>query len=114
MPDSESPKAPSTYTLKKRVRLAWPMLLNEIGLPVRVTVIVSVVMFGLASTLGATAMWRFVSDGGDPASTTSLVFLVLLLNQVLLGLGITMVAFYARSILREVLGRPRYHIWEEV
>jgi hypothetical protein len=43
-----------------------------------------------------------------------LVFLVLLLNQVLLGLGITMVAFYARSILREVLGRPRYHIWEEV
>ena len=55
-----------------------------------------------------------LASGGDPASTTSLVFLVLLLNQVLLGLGITMVAFYARGILREVLGRPRYHIWEEV
>jgi len=114
IPDSESPNSPSTYTLKKRVRLAWPMLLNEIGMPVKVTVFVAVVMFGLASTLGATAMWRFVSGGGDPTSTTSLVFLVLLLNQVLLGLGITMVAFYARGILREVLGRPRYHIWEEV
>jgi hypothetical protein len=89
------------------------MLLNEIGLPAKTTVCVAVVMFGLTSTLGFTAMWRFVSGGGDPTSTTSLVFLVLLLNQVLLGLGITMVAFYARGTLREVLGRPRYHIWEE-
>jgi len=70
-------------------------------------------MFGLVSILGATAMWRFLSGGGDPASTTSLVFLVLLLNQVLSGLGITMIALYARSILKEVLGRPRYHIWDE-
>lgn len=113
IPDSDSPNLPSTYSLGKRARLAWPMLLNEIGLPVKVTICAALVMFGLASTLGITAMWRFVTGGGDPTSTTSLVFLVLLLNQVLLGLGITMVASYARGILREVLGRPRYHIWEE-
>jgi len=113
IPDSDSPSSPSTYSLKKRVRLAWPMLLNEIGIPVKITVCVAAVMFLLVSILGATAMWRFLSGGGDPASTTSLVFLVLLLNQVLSGLGITMIAFYARGILKEVLGRPRYHIWDE-
>jgi hypothetical protein len=113
IPASDSPSSHSTYSLTKRVRLAWPMLLNEIGIPVKVAICVALVMFGLTSSLGAAAMWRFLSGGGDPVSTTSLVFLVLLVNQVLLGLGITMVAFYARGTLREVLRRPRYHIWDE-
>jgi hypothetical protein len=87
-----------------------PMLINEAGLPLKLVVVFTAVMCVLVFGLGFIAATRFLSDGGDLLSTTTLVFLVLVINQALLGLGIALVATYARATLRETLRRPRYHI----
>lgn len=101
---------PSNYNFRKRLNLSMPMLINEAGLPLKLIVAFTAVMCILVIGLGSIAATRFLTGGGDPLSTTSLVFLVIVINQALLGLGIALIATYARATLRETLRRPRYHI----
>jgi dolichol-phosphate mannosyltransferase len=113
LPIKSSAERTTTYNLKKRLRLAWPVLLHEVGLPMKAVMSTVALMLVLAVILGATALVRFLVGGGDLSSTTSLVFLVLIVNQALLGVGIAAIALYVRGILRETLRRPRFHIAED-
>ena len=113
LPIKSSAERTTTYNLKKRLRLAWPVLLHEVGLPMKAVISTVALMLVLAVILGATALVRFLVGGGDLSSTTSLVFLVLIVNQALLGVGIAAIALYVRGILRETLRRPRFHIAED-
>lgn len=106
-------RSKSNYNFWMRVVLAWPLLLHEVGLALKAMLLGFAVILVFSLALGLVAMFRFVVDGGDPLSTTSLVYLVLVTNQALLGMGIAVNAFYSRSILRESLRRPRYHISKE-
>jgi polyisoprenyl-phosphate glycosyltransferase len=108
-----SARSKSNYNFWMRAVLAWPLLLHEVGLALKAMLLGFAVILVFSLTLGLVAMFRFVVDGGDPLSTTSLVYLVLVTNQVLLGVGIAVNTFYSRSILRESLRRPRYHISKE-
>lgn len=111
------PKSPlrnkSNYNFRMRLTLAWPLLLHEVGLALKAMLLVFGVIITFSLTLGLTALVRFVINGGNPLSTTSLVFLVLVTNQVLLAMGIAINTVYSRSILRESLRRPRYHIAQD-
>jgi dolichol-phosphate mannosyltransferase len=102
----------SSYRFTKRLRLAMPMIVNDMAIPLRLAVTLSLAMIAAVLLLGSLAVTRFVLGGGDVMSTTSLVFIVLLVNQSLLGVGIASVALYCRQILRETLRRPKYHIAE--
>jgi len=106
----QKPRNPSNYNFRKRLKLSLPLLLNEASLPLKLVLVFTCITCSLVLGLGCVALTRFVSGGGDLSSTTSLVFLVIVLNQALLGLGIAVIAIYARFILRETLRRPRYHI----
>jgi dolichol-phosphate mannosyltransferase len=113
LPIKTSAERASTYSLGKRLRLAWPVLLNEVGLPMKAVIFTVALMLLSAILLGMTAIARFLIGGGNPGSTTSLVFLVLIINQALLGIGMAVIALYVRGILRETLRRPRFHIAED-
>lgn len=112
IPASLERRQPSNYNFRKRLSLSLPVLLNEASLPFKAVKGLTLVMFLLVFGLSGIAITRFLTAGGDPLSTTSLVFLVIVLNQVILGLGIAMITLYARTILRETLRRPRYHVSE--
>lgn len=112
MPQTIS-RSNSNYNLRKRLTLAWPLLLHEVGLALKALLLVVGIIFTLSLSIGLIALIRFVIAGGSVVSTTSLVFVVLITNQVLLGVGVTINAFYSRSILRESLRRPRYHIADD-
>jgi glycosyltransferase involved in cell wall biosynthesis len=113
LPIKSSAERTSTYNFGKRLRLAWPVLLHEVGLPMKTVILTVALMLVTAIMLGATALVRFLIGGGNPGSTTSLVFLVLIINQALLGVGIAAIALYVRGILRETLRRPRFHIAQD-
>jgi len=110
IPAEQHPRNPSNYNFRKRFSLSLPLLLNEANFPLKMVLAFTFVTCSLVLGLGSVALTRFVSAGGNISSTTSLVFLVIVLNQALLGLGIAVIAIYARFILRETLRRPRYHI----
>lgn len=110
IPAEQQLRNPSNYNFRKRFRLSLPLLLNEANLPLKLVLGFTSATCLLVLGLGCVAVTRFVGGGGNISSTTSLVFLVIVLNQALLGLGIAVIAIYARFILRETLRRPRYHI----
>lgn len=110
IPAEQEPRNPSNYNFRKRLKLSLPLLLNEASLPLKLVLGFTSITCSLVLGLGCVALARFVSGGGELSSTTSLVFMVIVLNQALLGLGIAVIAIYSRFILRETLRRPRYHI----
>ncbi len=112
LPEDSFPRSPSRYNFRGRIRLALPLLLNEAGLPMKAVLTAAAFMATAVVSLGMIATVRFVNGGGDPFSTTSLVFLVLVINQLILSMGVAVIALYLRSILKETLHRPRYHIAE--
>jgi len=110
VPDNGKARSESSYSFRKRLSLAGPVLINEVAAPMKLLIALVVFMIASVVILGVIAATRFVTDGGDATSTTSLVFLILIVNQALLGIGVLVTALYGRMTLKESLHRPRYHI----
>jgi dolichol-phosphate mannosyltransferase len=110
----DEPGDRSRYTFRKRLSLAWPMLLLVSKMPIKILVVLGMVIGG-GSTIGlGIVATRFIFLGGNIVSTYSLIalFAFSLLGLILVGLAV--VLLYLLQILREVQRRPQYHIMETV
>jgi dolichol-phosphate mannosyltransferase len=108
--DDGSVRNPSNYNFRRRLRLSLPLLINEVSVLLKLVLGLAVVTLLLVVGIGITALVRYIGGGGSIVSTTSLVFIVIVLNQALMGLAVGALAVYARVTLKEALRRPRYHI----
>jgi len=97
----------SSYTLRKRFKMAWNAILSFSDLPMRVAAGIGAVVTVIGLILNAALVFRkLFFDSIQPGYTSTVSIIVLLSGLQILFLGL--IAIYLGRVLTEVRGRPRY------
>jgi len=100
----------SSYSMRKRLALAVPLLASYSNVPFTLAVSTGFGILLCCAAVCAALLIRFVNEGGNPFSTTVLFAFTgfVLIGSLFILLGA--VLFYLLIIFRETLDRPGFHI----